>query len=257
MAAITAPSARLEAGFVWADALAMLKRDWPICCALTAVLGIAPQFLVQQFVLPRIHLPSSYGWLGGFCVGWATAAALETPFACVLIGMLLTRFASGPRRTPLPWGECVTHGCRRALPLYPVRLATDLLTTLGFVLLVVPGVLLTLIWSVIDPVVVTEGASPLRCFGRSYDLTRGYWGKLLIFWLLYVVVAVVVGAAVGLVFGVAHTLSHLSIFGAPVRTMLLEGLLTPFGSAGAASLFRELKILKEGADTGNLATVFD
>ena len=45
---------------------------------------------------------------------------------------------------------------------------------LGFVLLVVPGLILLTIWAVIGPVIVVEGVSALDSFGRSRALVRGH-----------------------------------------------------------------------------------
>lgn len=50
----------------------------------------------------------------------------------------------------------------------------------GFILLVVPGVMLALAWSLIGPVIVAEGAGPVRAMGRSWDLTSGYKGKVFV-----------------------------------------------------------------------------
>lgn len=48
------------------------------------------------------------------------------------------------------------------------------LTVVGFLLLIAPGVLLTLRWAVVVPAISFERAGPLRCLGRSNQLVRGH-----------------------------------------------------------------------------------
>lgn len=47
------------------------------------------------------------------------------------------------------------------------------LTVIGFLLLIGPGVWLTLRWAVVVPAISFERAGPLRCLGRSNQLVRG------------------------------------------------------------------------------------
>ena len=54
MTAITAPVEKLDATFVWADAVAMLRRDWAIVALLTAVFDLSPRLLFQVFVAPLV-----------------------------------------------------------------------------------------------------------------------------------------------------------------------------------------------------------
>ncbi len=44
---------------------------------------------------------------------------------------------------------------------------------IGFVLLIVPGLILMTIWAVGAPAIVAEGVGPIEAFGRSYELVRG------------------------------------------------------------------------------------
>jgi hypothetical protein len=50
---------------------------------------------------------------------------------------------------------------------------------LGFILLVIPGLLLFTCWAVIVPAIVIEGKSAGESFGRSFDLVRAYFWRVL------------------------------------------------------------------------------
>lgn len=88
---------------------------------------------------------------------------------------------------------------------------------LGFILIVVPGLVLLTIWSVAAPIVVLERPAGLRALGRSRELVRGNgWQVFGVIVVLTILVAVVVfaldaaaasvssavGLAVGVVVGV-------------------------------------------------------
>lgn len=66
----------------------------------------------------------------------------------------------------------------------------------GFILVIVPGLILLTIWSVAAPVVVLERPGVMRALGRSRELVRGNgWQVFGVIILLDVVVAVIAGAA--------------------------------------------------------------
>jgi hypothetical protein len=59
---------------------------------------------------------------------------------------------------------------------------------IGFVLLIIPGLVLLTFWCVIVPSIVIEGKSAGESFGRSFDLTRGHFWRVLGIVLLTVVI---------------------------------------------------------------------
>jgi Fe2+ transport system protein B len=50
---------------------------------------------------------------------------------------------------------------------------------IGFVLLIIPGLVLLTFWCVIVPAIVMEGKSAGESFGRSFDLVRGHFWRVL------------------------------------------------------------------------------
>ena len=68
---------------------------------------------------------------------------------------------------------------------------------IGFILLIVPGLILLTFWSVGAPSIVVENAGPLEAFGRSYCLVKGeawsVFGALVIVFLILVAIGIVLG----------------------------------------------------------------
>lgn len=59
------------------------------------------------------------------------------------------------------------------LPLMAVSILYAIGVAIGFVLLIIPGVILLVIWAVVAPVTVLERPGVLAAFGRSRELVRG------------------------------------------------------------------------------------
>ncbi len=262
-ASIATRTVKIEIGAVWSDALAMIAREWGACVVLAAALSLAPRLVLSSFFLrPALDLAHALGmpagtWLGGFVVGWVAGTLLVAPFACLLAVLLTWRFAADPTEQRLSWSDTLTAGLKRTPPLYLASVIVDFLSTLGFALLIVPGVLLTLAWSVVSPVIVLEGAGPVKSLRRSADLTRGCRRAIFGFWLTYFVVAVLIGLILGFAAGILGAVFHLRSILLSSASTMAEVVATVFGIAGRTALFRELETLKEGRAPSAAAAVFD
>jgi hypothetical protein len=69
---------------------------------------------------------------------------------------------------------------------------------IGFILLIVPGLILLTFWSLGAPAIVIEDAGPIDAFGRSWRLVRGdawsVFGVLLVIFLIVLAVQIVLAA---------------------------------------------------------------
>jgi hypothetical protein len=71
-------------------------------------------------------------------------------------------------------GDIFTRVSPAVLPLVVAGLLAGLGIAVGFMLFLVPGLILLTIWAVIGPVIVLEGTGALESFGRSRALVRGH-----------------------------------------------------------------------------------
>ncbi|MES2054644.1 MAG: hypothetical protein V4564_01785 [Pseudomonadota bacterium] len=76
------------------------------------------------------------------------------------------------------FGESVVAGLRVVLPLIGLSLIVGFSIGFGLLLLIVPGVILYLIWSVAAPVLVEERSGVFGALGRSRSLTKGARWKI-------------------------------------------------------------------------------
>jgi hypothetical protein len=111
---------------------------------------------------------------------------------------------------------------------------------IGFVLIIVPGLILITIWAVAAPVVVLERPGGLRALGRSRELVRGNGWNVFAVILLLVILLVIVAGAIEV--GAAAISFAVGI----VVTVVIGILITPISSLAAAVLYFDL--LKAHAD---------
>jgi hypothetical protein len=69
---------------------------------------------------------------------------------------------------------------------------------IGFILLIVPGLILVTFWAVGAPAIVVEGVGPIEAFGRSWRLVRGdawsVFGTIVVVFVILAVVTFVLAA---------------------------------------------------------------
>lgn len=84
------------------------------------------------------------------------------------------------------------------LPLIGVAVLAGIAIGIGFLLLIVPGLILMTIWSVVAPVIVVERSGVFDSFGRSRALVKGngwqVFGVIIVVYLIATIAALVLGA---------------------------------------------------------------
>jgi hypothetical protein len=119
--------------------------------------------------------------------------------------------------------------------LLVVALVAGLGVVVGFILIVVPGLILLTVWSVAAPVVVLERPPGLQALGRSRELVRGNgWQVFGVIFVLGILVTIAAGA-VELGAESAGT-------GVGIVVRVIVGVLTaPLAALAAAVLYFELR----------------
>jgi hypothetical protein len=164
--------------------------------------------------------------------------------------------------------ESLNAGMRHFLTLVGIGILAFFAILVGFIFFIVPGVLLSLAWSVAAPAAVMERIGVFGAFSRSLELTRNH--RAAIFGLaviLFVVQFVIQLVASGVVFatvgigsitaGAAGQTSVAFIVGQAVATFVVQTLVGTLSAAGIASVYYELRQVKEGVGAEQLASVFD
>lgn len=146
-------------------------------------------------------------------------------------------------------GESLRRGLSHFWPLSIAQITATIRVVFGFFLLVIPGILWMLSYSLIVPAILIEGQKAIPSLRRSRELIKGFRGKafciLLIVNLLQLVLAGGVDLIAGMLFD-AETGSG-SVLSAAINN-LLSIFLTPLGIIAAILLYYDMRIRKEGFD---------
>lgn len=108
--------------------------------------------------------------------------------------------------------------------------------TIGFILLIVPGLILLTWWLLIVPVIMLEGRSATESFGRSRELVRGNGWNVFGLIVLTIVILIVAGIVLSIIFSFLP-----DEFGQYVSSVVSNTLLTPFVAAAWTFAYYHLR----------------
>ena len=96
-------------------------------------------------------------------------------------------------------GELIRSAVPVLLPLIGAGILLVLALAVGFILLVVPGLVMLAVWAVIAPAIVVERTGVIDAFGRSHDLVRGNGWRVFAVVIASLVITVTAALALGAV----------------------------------------------------------
>jgi hypothetical protein len=156
------------------------------------------------------------------------------------------------RMRPVSFGESLKVGLARFFPVVLLALLMGLLFMLGFMLLIVPGLILITMWFVSTPACVVERTGPWTSLKRSAALTKGHRWKIFGLMFLMIIVSLIVAGLLQVV---------LPQFGSTILvmlgTLLWGALWTAYYSIAVVMSYHDLRVAKEGIDIEQIASVFD
>lgn len=130
------------------------------------------------------------------------------------------------------------------LPLMAVSILTAIGVAIGFVLFIIPGLILLVFWSVVAPVTVLERPGVFAAFARSRQLVAGNA------WPVFGVI-ILVAFAVGLVsFGVGLAAASLGSVGRALLQWAVDAAVAPLSALSGSVLYFALR--RERTPTGTL-----
>lgn len=129
------------------------------------------------------------------------------------------------------------------LPLIGAGILAGIAIGIGFLLLIVPGLILVTIWAVIAPVIVVEHSGVIDAFGRSRELVRGNgWQVFGVIVLIYIIVFVV-GAILGAIAtGISDSVGMRILFNVVASTLT-----APIAALAASVIYFRLMALRNEA----------
>jgi len=113
--------------------------------------------------------------------------------------------------------------------------------TVGFVLCIIPGIILLTLWAVVAPAIVIERRGVFDALSRSWELVKtNFWqtlGVIFIFW----IITLVIGGIVTAIF------SSGALIVAVIVGWIVHFLLAPLSALASGILFFELRAVESGA----------
>ena len=247
-AATTAPP--FSVGTVMGRGFGVLFRNF-LPFAVITVVGMLPLTLLGLFGAglfetaddPEARLETLSSGLGFF-------------FYYLVTGALVYGAFQDLRGRRAPFGAVVSRGTAVLLPVIGAAMLVALVTLIGFLALIIPGIIAVAVLYVAVPVAVIERPGAVASLRRSAELTKGARWKILGLALTIFVLQVIV------FFALAFALVPVEGFMSPLVVALVLDVLgnlvfIPVSAAMVTACYAELRGGKEGPDTEMLAAVFD
>ena len=249
---ITAPPSSLRVGAVLGRTFELLFRDFVKFVGLSAIVWVP--FLVVEGLTAIGDVAGGGGFERSAGLGAAGFLGILLFFASSIFVQAVILYGAFQvmRGQSFAMGQSLKVGLVRFFPVIGLMFIVGIGVIIGSALLVVPGIILYVVWSVAIPVCVVEQKGPFASISRSGELTKGsrwkIFGILLVIWLANSLAQVVISFA-------------LAALGSPA--VLLLGIFAWFVLAGAYSsisvavIYHDLRVAKEGVDVDRIVAVFD
>jgi hypothetical protein len=248
MATAAAGIQQFEIGRVFGRTFGAISRNLPLFLGLGALLVGLPT-LITQFIFPQPSLSEALAGRGASGTSFLSSLIVFAGMY-VLQATLVRATIEDLNDRRAEFGDCLSTGIRAVLPILAITVLTSLGAGLGMILLVVPGIILWLGWSVAVPVEVEERSGIFGSMRRSRELTRGSkWkilGLILLMFVPVMVLQIVLLVALGVLGPSAVT----------IGSALLSTVTSTIFMAALASAYVELRMIKDGSSEESLASIF-
>ena len=158
--------------------------------------------------------------------------------------------------------DCLSTGLAAMLQLLLLTILMMLGLFVGALLLIVPAFILIVMWSVAVPACVTERTGVVGALRRSRELTRSHrwaiFGLMVAFGILNIAIALTFAVLTGTAFGATNVAAAAAA--TPLQTVASvvgSTINAVIGATLVASIYYELRVLKDGIGPEALASVFD
>ena len=183
-------------------------------------------------------------------------AILLYPFTAGALFRAATSLAAGNVETI---GSVIAGTARRYFAMFGILLLTVLVGLGAIAIVTIPVVIWVLIrWAVDTPALFAEGVGPVKAIGRSWNLSRNNWWRILGILLLVGIMVSLIQTALGALFGgIAALIPGVSddIRAGLVTTVstLVSALVGALSPIAITLLYLDLRVRKEGLDLDQLA----
>ncbi|UCI06027.1 hypothetical protein [Mesorhizobium sp. B1-1-8] len=249
---------RFEIGRVFNGTFSVIGRNIGLCIGLALLFSGLPALLIRMWQQPQIDA-MLHGDPGAMADPNAVfrnfyisiiAGLVAFVFALLLQAALMRATIEDLNGKQPSFGDCIQIAIRFLLPTLAIGLLVGIGAGIGLMLLIVPGIILWLGWSMAVPVLIQERLGVFGSMSRSRALTKGSRWSLFGLFLIIVIIAMIIQWGMLLV---------LVLFGgiiAEVGAALVQTVVSMVLSVATAVSYVELRQAKEGASIDQLAEIF-
>ncbi|WP_176496587.1 hypothetical protein [Sphingomonas sp. HMP6] len=185
-------------------------------------------------------------------------------FSIIAQGALVRVTVAHSDGEPVAFGDAALAGLRKIVPLFVLVLLMAVAIGFASLLLIVPGIILYVMWSVAAPVLVAENSGIFGAMRRSAQLTKGArWSifglQLILLLVMYTIIAVAGIVAIFAAGGIQN-FAAAQTAGPSVIPILLSTVFNTvsitFAAAIQTALYVELRDWKDGPATAALGDIF-
>jgi len=267
MASAAVPVLRFDVGRVVERTFSSITRNFPVFLLLTLLLAGVPAVLTGLLLYlagigaagaaANANLSQLFttGAAGGGLAALVGAIASFILQAAVVYGTIAD--LNGRRAV---FADCLSTGLRSWFWIFLLAIVVGVAEVFGFILFIVPGVMMAVAWIVAVPALVVERTGVFGAMSRSAELTRGHRWPILGLLVIYIIAAGIISSMVSVVVGAAAASVSTAAM-QPTLQLIAQPLVSVItkliSSAGVASIYFELRSTREGIGPEALAAVFD
>jgi len=220
----------LGLGEVVSKTFDLFRRDFVkyfvIFAVAEVVVGLATLFANSVVKLPTIPTNSTdLSWVPGYFAAFFELYAIIEITTLVVVpiaeGSAIKMAAEAVEGRPVSLGESVRFVLSKLIWLWALSLVVGVIVVLGFVALIVPGIILAIMFCLAIPALLLENAGITGSLSRSRELVGHRWGKtfatFIVLGLIILVISVIITLVSGLFGSVGSVVSGLlSAFYEPI-----------------------------------------
>ncbi|MGD9000478.1 MAG: hypothetical protein PVF75_08695 [Granulosicoccaceae bacterium] len=211
-----------------------------------ALIGLIPSFLINpastQGLNGIANLPLLYGYI-------IIASFVNFIFIVAMIHRM-NSFTTG-RLSSI--GASLGIGVRKFLPMFVMSLLYGIAVAAGFILLIIPGIFLSVAFILAHIALVAEDRGPLNALGRSWELVKNNWWRTFIVISVAFFIYMMLYSVFMMIYGVSIVMSGPEAFAEYAFYLDAGGALInlfcyPMLIAIMLAQFGDLRLRREGGD---------
>jgi hypothetical protein len=195
-----------------------------------AIIGVVTATAQHAFILPMNILPSNptpqqvFDWLrvffGALIPLVAAIGAVNIVFFPIAQGGAIKLASEQIEKGQAELGASIRFAALNLPWIWALNILVGVIVILGFIALIIPGIILAIMFSLVLPVLLIENKGVLGSMGKSRELVGHRWLKTFATFLVLVIIVIICSAIVSAVSG------HFG-FASPVVNALLSAFYQP------------------------------